>query len=251
MVVCGKCGIKYPADAGYFYQRKDGSYIRPCKSCVKAKSSARYADKANSINFRRAYRMANDPEYRKKKLASDSASYSKHKIKRLEQQKIYRSREDVRLRLQKYFRSLRDRPGFIESKKRYLRLYHAASILDQDVLEQKRELGRLWAKNNPEKMKAATRNRRARLRNSTGKHTADDVLAQIERQGGRCFWCDCDVVGNHTVDHYVPIAKGGSNGPENIVIACPSCNYRKQDKLPEEFVRYLREVSMSTNHSIF
>ena len=33
----------------------------------------------------------------------------------------------------------------------------------------------------------------------------------------------------------IPLAKGGSNGPENIVIACAPCNLKKNAKLPHEF----------------
>lgn len=37
------------------------------------------------------------------------------------------------------------------------------------------------------------------------------------------------------VDHVVPLVKGGSNGPDNLVIACSTCNLRKNDKLPHEW----------------
>jgi 5-methylcytosine-specific restriction endonuclease McrA len=33
----------------------------------------------------------------------------------------------------------------------------------------------------------------------------------------------------------VPLSRGGSNGPENIVIACPTCNLAKKDKMPHEW----------------
>jgi len=41
--------------------------------------------------------------------------------------------------------------------------------------------------------------------------------------------------GDYHVDHRVPIARGGSNGPENLVIACPDCNRRKNAQMPHEF----------------
>jgi len=37
-------------------------------------------------------------------------------------------------------------------------------------------------------------------------------------------------------DHYIPLAKGGSNRRENIVCSCASCNLSKNDKLPEDFI---------------
>lgn len=97
---------------------------------------------------------------------------------------------------------------------------------------------------NKQRYLAHVRNRRARIRNAEGQHTAEDVAAQIVLQRGRCFWCDADVAdGSHTVDHYVPLARGGSNGAENIVIACGKCNSMKGAKLPEEFVYYLARKS--------
>lgn len=34
-----------------------------------------------------------------------------------------------------------------------------------------------------------------------------------------------------TVDHIIPIAKGGTDEPENLLTACKRCNYSKQDKV--------------------
>lgn len=243
MTTCSGCKTEYPASAGYFYQRSDGRYMSPCKACTKEKSSKRYSEKADQINRARVERMATDAAYREKKRISDAAGYQKHKEKRLKQHAEYRQREDIKARRSAYHRARSLDPEFVAAKKQYLRKYHAALVADKDALEKLREKNRLYARNNPEKMKAHTRNRRARLRGSTGKHTAQDVLNKLQEQGGACFYCGCDVTVNHTVDHYVPVSKGGSNGPENIVIACQKCNYSKQDKLPGEFFKYLQEVS--------
>jgi 5-methylcytosine-specific restriction endonuclease McrA len=44
-----------------------------------------------------------------------------------------------------------------------------------------------------------------------------------------------EVGDTYHVDHVVPISKGGSNDPSNLVVACAPCNLRKNDKLPHEF----------------
>ncbi|WP_371930116.1 HNH endonuclease [Bradyrhizobium sp. CCGUVB1N3] len=55
-------------------------------------------------------------------------------------------------------------------------------------------------------------------------------------QDGHCFYCAADLSATAwTVDHLIPLIRGGSDGPENIVVACPSCNFRKADRTPEEF----------------
>jgi 5-methylcytosine-specific restriction endonuclease McrA len=74
---------------------------------------------------------------------------------------------------------------------------------------------------------------RARLLDAAGSHTADDVEDQYRRQRGRCYYCGAALHGYH-VDHVQPLARGGSNGPENIVVCCPSCNHHKSVRMPHE-----------------
>lgn len=45
-----------------------------------------------------------------------------------------------------------------------------------------------------------------------------------------------------TVDHIVPLAKGGSNDLSNLQCACGVCNRIKQDILPEELMEKLVEI---------
>lgn len=51
-----------------------------------------------------------------------------------------------------------------------------------------------------------------------------------------CHWCRCPIPkGSRTVDHVVPLSKGGAHAIHNFVPSCPRCNSRKGAKLPEEF----------------
>lgn len=93
-----------------------------------------------------------------------------------------------------------------------------------------RAKNRAFQAEHPEVFAAKARNRYAREKKNGGTHTVEDVQAQYERQKGKCFYCGKKVGKKYDVDHVVPIAKGGSNGPENLVIACPSCNRKKRDK---------------------
>lgn len=66
------------------------------------------------------------------------------------------------------------------------------------------------------------------------KFSARDWRRLVNRFSGRCAYCDelCD---NLTLDHVVPVTRGGSHGVGNILPACPSCNFSKQDKLLTEW----------------
>lgn len=101
------------------------------------------------------------------------------------------------------------------------------------------ERQRLHQQNNRDLYCAYNRNRRARQQNASGSHTAADVAAQRSRQKGKCYWCGKKVGDDYHVDHVVPLSKGGSNGPENIVIACAACNLSKGAKHPIEFAGVL------------
>lgn len=83
-------------------------------------------------------------------------------------------------------------------------------------------------------------NRRTRKKKAQGNHTAQDIQTQHERQHGYCYYCQCKLGSNRRafhVDHVVPLSRGGSNDPENLVIACPSCNISKHNKMPHEWVK--------------
>lgn len=47
-----------------------------------------------------------------------------------------------------------------------------------------------------------------------------------------------------TVDHIVPLAKGGNNDLSNLQCACGVCNRIKQDILPEELMEKLVEIML-------
>jgi 5-methylcytosine-specific restriction endonuclease McrA len=92
-----------------------------------------------------------------------------------------------------------------------------------------------YRRENPIKTAAQGRTKRARRRNAPGKHTGADVIAIGNHQKWRCAWCRKACRDAYHVDHVVPLAKGGSNWPDNLAISCPTCNMRKKDKLPHEW----------------
>ena len=53
------------------------------------------------------------------------------------------------------------------------------------------------------------------------------------RDGRRCRYCMCSE-GPFHLDHVVPWAHGGAHDPENLVVACATCNWAKGDRSLEE-----------------
>lgn len=83
----------------------------------------------------------------------------------------------------------------------------------------------------PETWRAYVAKRKAQKLACQGPHyTADDVAALLVDQHDLCAYCGVALTGKYDVDHVVPLSKGGGNGPDNIVLACPPCNGSKGSK---------------------
>lgn len=74
------------------------------------------------------------------------------------------------------------------------------------------------------------------------KDVKEDILRKSD---GVCAHCGCPVAigDNFTVEHVVPISKGGTNDLVNIVALCQTCNTTKGDCVwhPYEYLTYLHD----------
>ncbi len=62
-------------------------------------------------------------------------------------------------------------------------------------------------------------------------------LEILARDARRCAYCTIEVSEDDFVlDHLTPVIKGGTNRKTNLVTSCASCNRRKQDGDPVEFL---------------
>jgi 5-methylcytosine-specific restriction endonuclease McrA len=60
---------------------------------------------------------------------------------------------------------------------------------------------------------------------------------------GTCHYCGKSVLPKElTLDHVVPVARGGRTTKGNCVPACKDCNNQKKDLLPLEWEGYLRHL---------
>ena len=101
--------------------------------------------------------------------------------------------------------------------------------------ERNRTSGTDWTKiarqKNPEKYREASRigrvKRRARMR---GAYSASyDFIKLCQRYGNKCLACGRSDVAL-TVDHVVPLSRGGTDTEDNIQPLCFSCNASKGTK---------------------
>lgn len=66
------------------------------------------------------------------------------------------------------------------------------------------------------------------------------------RQGGKCSMCG-DKINylNITVDHVIPISKGGTNTLDNMEAMCYTCNQMKRDHMKSDFLKHIEKIYKS------
>lgn len=90
-----------------------------------------------------------------------------------------------------------------------------------------------WAMKNPHKRQVIVERRRARKANATGSFSSEQWKARLAYYGGKCIYCGTDQ--NIQIEHRIPLSRGGTNWPSNLVPACQTCNCRKGTKTEKEF----------------
>jgi len=59
----------------------------------------------------------------------------------------------------------------------------------------------------------------------------------------KCYYCEREVPPQElTMDHIVPVIRGGKSAKNNIVPACKECNNKKKHSLPMEWEGYLERL---------
>ena len=65
---------------------------------------------------------------------------------------------------------------------------------------------------------------------------------------GVCHYCGCSVPAKElTLDHIVPLARGGRSTKGNCVPACKECNNKKKSLLPLEWEDYLQHLDQQSH----
>ena len=70
---------------------------------------------------------------------------------------------------------------------------------------------------------------RSRKFKAEGKLTLEEWKAILWLSDGKCG--ECKTTENLSIDHVIPLIKGGSNNWRNIQVLCRSCNSKKGDKI--------------------
>lgn len=102
---------------------------------------------------------------------------------------------------------------------------------------------RKWHLDNPDASRALNIARRVIKMGIEGRYTKADVAALVVKQHNECL---CGASFNQvkrTIDHIVPVSRGGSNWPHNIQLLCGPCNNSKHTRLMSEWVVPKKEAA--------
>lgn len=218
---CFKCDTPKPATTAFFYTHpttKDG-LLNKCKDCTRAdlatykalhpeKVRARNRDYySRNLDAAKAYHAA-------RYLADKDGHYARCRVW------VLKNKERTNAKARAKYAA--DPSRFLQNNRNsYARRRDAILAKDRAYrlanLDHVRGLGR----------EHAARRRAAKL-GAVGTHTRVEFIALAEAYGWRCVYCDVGLTKQSaTEDHVIALARGGSDGIENIVPACLACNRKK------------------------
>lgn len=225
--ICIKCKTEKPIE---MFSRdgsaKDGLQGN-CKKCCNEYARARYsANREKLCAQQREYAAANKEKIRE----SDRRYRQENRTAILEYAKNYResNKEKVaKVKIEWYFRN----------KERISEQRSAKYRSDPEISNTARKRTKEWVEKNREQARINRRNRKAKIRNSQGKLSADIVDRLFKLQRGKCTCCGKPLGNDYHLDHIIPIALGGPNMDNNVQLLRAECNNFKRAKHPVDFMR--------------
>lgn len=204
---CYACKQEFPATTEYFDKGSQKYGLSGyCKPCDKTRQHKYAKQNRTKINERQNQNRAANREYTRAQGRKYHA--------------LYKEKHNARWRAYQK----RNRQQLIERRR-----------LRYTTEPERREKNRLYRLSHLQQYNTHARNRYALEKNAPGTHTPQDVQRIFEAQQGKCYYCKKTLTKYH-VDHVIPITRGGSNDPSNLVVTCPTCNLRKNNKLPHEWI---------------
>jgi hypothetical protein len=252
---CSKCGESKPA--AEFYRRKTRAgrecIYSECKFCIIKRQKAHYtANKDKLSDYYKEYRKRHAEKIRRRR----SEYFFENHEHNLEINRAYKStrRAELAAKSREYAQL---NPGKVKDAKRrryelnrdeILKKNRTAAALRRQInhdAELARERAyrernpdrirvtrKRWKLNNPHAVQAQSKRRRALKSAVPGSLSASEWRSLVERSS-RCHWCKRKWTKERrpTLDHVVPLSKGGLHVIGNAVCSCRSCNSRKNNRL--------------------
>ena len=283
MKICSKCGEAKPLSEFTKNSTAADGLMSWCRACTKLKNRAAYLAHAEVRRAAQRERNKKDKEAKAAYNQQYRAQYREKLVQasrdwRAAGNKTNRSAESIeRQKTQKRLRYAAD-PAYRERAKAYAKLFRKAHPVEA------RSASKKWRANNVDRARKYIRDyMRAFYATPEGKaHQAVmRVRFRAQRQANQaayyarrygesgtisseylnwlhkwqdhcCCYCNMYLNQHETVEHVVPLHRGGENNPHNVLLACSRCNTSKNRRLFDESEWQPDEVVASTRtHSTF
>lgn len=228
---CTLCGEIKPLSEFYAYKAMRDGRRSECKVCARRKSMENAMSPKGVARRKSRYDAKYADPATREKILADLADY--RKIPGNPQRAIERTR--------KYMSD----PANQERSRQWRVDYMSSQERRNEATARRSE----WQKNNPDGVRAQRARRRAAKCLAGGSHTRKQIEQLLLDQSCRCANCEADlhVVKRH-LDHWMPLALGGSNGIENLQWLCATCNIRKKHLDPIEWLIRLGKACRLGSH---
>lgn len=214
---------------GVFYSTMTPEEVRKAR---KAESDRKYREKnKEKIEERKKKWTELNKERvseRKRKWYLENKGRIKERLKSLDKANPERKRQACE-RASKWYKSNKER-----HREWYIRWC-------KENPEKKKKYAKKWAENNPTNLAKNRHLRRAREVGAAGTFNETQLKARFDYYGNKCYYCGRG--GKMTVEHRIPLSRGGSNWPANLVPACWDCNQSKNNKTEAEFLTFIEKRS--------
>lgn len=193
---CRICQMVKPIDA---FQLQVGRHRAACKDCESLARKERYA--------------ANPEKYR-----AEAREYGRT------------HREERSKRFKQWYGANRERNIARVIKWQNEHLEHRQAWIAANA-DRRRAADRRYCERHPERRRMIAHMRLSIIRATAGAYRMTKAEI-IERDGTICYLCGVDFPpGLLTIEHVIPLSRGGGHTPDNLRVACGPCNCRKGAKL--------------------
>lgn len=198
---CIKCNQIFPSVEKYFQRRANGKLRNACRNCQKA--------------YYRQYYQKN----RERLLAQAKVDYYKR-----HEHHLQKAAEGRKKYAEAFLRWRQDH-------RQHLREYTAQWRQDNPHRE-------LWSTKNRKRARVIKARYRANKKQAEGEYNKSDIDRIFRKQRGYCLYCGTELDDSFHIDHFIPLSRAGWNSPDNLALACHSCNSSKNDSLPYEWYKW-------------